>query len=103
MALKFGDPTPKERTQEDIIVCGEKVGRILINPPTQYCQVVTYHACIELQGVSSPLGLVQGHGDTREAAVADAIERGCSDAKKMLVLIEDFQRKLDTTEEDKKL
>lgn len=103
MAMKFGDPTPKERTQEDIIVCGEKVGKILINPPTQYCRMVTYHACIDMQDVSSPLGLIQGHGDTREAAVAAAIERGCSDAKAMLVLIEDLQRKLDTIEEDKKL
>jgi len=99
MGLKFGDPAPKERTEEDIIVCGEKVGRMYINPPTEYCRVVTYHASIDLDKPSS-IGLVQGHGDTREAAVAEAIEKGVSAAQKLLSSIEDFQRKLNLPEEE---
>ena len=68
-------PEDKEAEIMDLVVGGERIGRVIFDKLTDSCRF-RYHVVVdgtEAEGLSL---LHQGHGDTLEAAIAEMLDRG---------------------------
>lgn len=86
--LSFAPAPPQAVTKEEIIVAGQTVGTVAL---TTIGSSFKYHACINLPGWHS---LIQGYGETREAATLDAIKTGKDNAHRLLSEIEALEGRL---------
>lgn len=76
---------------EDIIIGGEIRGRIEVYRPD--LSGSNYWATIKIEELSP--GLLQGTGDTKEAAIVEALERGRAEANLQLLRIQQLEEQLE--------
>lgn len=93
MNVEFKDERPAAETKQNIVIHGEIVGFMKSYHRTGDGELL-YHCGFD--GVGRTNALIQGHGDTREAAMASAIEAGKEHALAMLDGIEVLEIKLGT-------
>jgi len=91
MNLEFMEIEKKDVVKsEGIFIGGEHVGRVDVSDRITGC--FRYHAMIDIDGF--PGGLVQGHGDSNEEAVLNAIRDNRATAISRLEALEQLQRDL---------
>lgn len=90
MNLNFEEVENKKVVKsEGIFIAGEHVGKV---EEKDYFGGRSFYACIDIAGF--PGSLVQGHGDTREEAVLNAISKSRQEAIDRLAALEDLQESL---------
>lgn len=87
MELRERNPSPVSR---NAVYFGEKkVGEI---EETGRDGNGRFHVCLRVADTDYSCGLVQGHGETPEAAVRDAIMKSRADAQRYLVGLLDLEK-----------
>lgn len=89
MNIEFGDKQADVEREEVLIVCGEEVGYMKTYVRDGRTR---YHAGFHLVG--GIIGLIQGHGETKEEAIKNAIRKGRSDSTRLLMSIDELENKL---------
>jgi hypothetical protein len=89
MNVTFVDKAPEIKKEEDIFVDGKKVGDVAEKGGGFS---IRFHAALDF-GLGSTF-LIQGHGDTREAAITEALSKGRLNAQRLLAEIETYEKKL---------
>lgn len=92
MAFTLQDARPAPASKLTIMV-GERVaGYVETHPdrPGQYC----CHAVLEVGSYFQRCGLAQGHGDTPEAAIAEAFVASRADAQNYLHALAELEKAL---------
>lgn len=93
MNIKFTNKVPVQEVEleENVVVGGEVVGWIKKKRETERYGS-RYHSGFDLGGGSRML--IQGHGDTKEEAIIQAIKGGKDDAARLLAAISELENKL---------
>lgn len=91
MKIEFKESALEVDKTEDIILHGRKIGEMHIHARKEYCGR-HYHAAINIRG--GHLGLIQGHGETKEQAVREALATGRKEAETELVSIAELETEL---------
>jgi hypothetical protein len=87
MKFSLKQKTPETKRADAIVVAGKVVGRVEYDGEAM--AGVRCHAILDLRlcgltSFSQVGGLAQGHADTAEAAIADALAKGRRDAESYL-------------------
>ena len=91
MNVEFKDERPVAETKQNIVINGEIVG-FMKSYLGERDGVLRFHCGFD--GVGRTNALIQGHGDTREAAMEQAIKAGRNHALSMLDGIDELEIKL---------
>lgn len=89
MNVQFGAKEPVTRMSEEIIIGGEVVGEVGVSSRN-----TGYVYRVNIKNPHKLAGLLQGHGDTKEEAITDALNNSRKEATLTLQYIEDLETKL---------
>jgi len=94
MKVEFRTSTPRGSTEEDIYLDGKKIGSVKTHNGSED-NPYRCHAAINLnieRGIS--VGLIQGHAETKEAAIWEAIATGRRDFTAALAKIDELEERI---------
>ncbi len=89
MNIEFKDTVARVDKTEDLFVRGENIGRIVTYADRN---AVPFHAVINV--ARGPVGIIQGFGDTKIAAIKAALTTGREEAEAQLRSIAELEAKL---------
>lgn len=92
MNIEFKPEESEISVTEHIVLNGRTIGKMYTYPERNGGS--RYHAAIDIKG--GHIGLTQGHGESKEAAVLAALTKGRNEAETELVSIAELEAELNS-------